>query len=205
ILRLKSYFFRSGKGGIILVFKNRIFNFLKKPQNTILILLTMVLGYLIIFPLISMVFDTFLVHPSEAMRIAGKSVNDLTTYHWKKVFFDGSKSVSLFYKPVWNTILVALSTCAVSITLGGTFAWLVTRTDIKFKGAISTLFMFYFIMPSWTLAMVWLNFFKNSHIGGNKGLFTVLTGIETADWFAYGFLPIVLVLGVHYAPFAYIL
>lgn len=178
---------------------------MKKPQNTILVLLTMVLGYLIVFPLFSIIFDTFLVHPSEAMRIADKSAGDLTTYHWKKVFFDGQRSIDLFYKPVWNTLLVSLSTCAVAITLGGTFAWLVTRTDIKFKGAISTLFMFSFIMPSWTLAMAWLNFFKNSHIGGTKGLFTVLTGIETADWFAYGFLPIVLVLGIHYAPFAYIL
>jgi iron(III) transport system permease protein len=36
-------------------------------------------------------------------------------------------------------------------------------------------------------------------------LFTALTGIETANWFAYGMLPIIVVQGLHYAPFAYIL
>src|SRR5699024_2991745 len=136
-----------------MVLINKFLNFMKKPQNIILISLTIILGYLLLVPLISIVVDTFIVHPSEVIKIAGKYINDFTTYHWKKVFADGHKSINLFYKPLWNTILVALSTCAVSITLGGAFAWLVTRTDIRFKNFISTLFMFSFIMPSWTLAM----------------------------------------------------
>ena len=37
------------------------------------------------------------------------------------------------------------------------------------------------------------------------GIFTAATGIETANWFAYGAFPIILVTGLHYAPFAYIL
>lgn len=35
--------------------------------------------------------------------------------------------------------------------------------------------------------------------------FTAITGIQTPNWFAYGPFPIVVVLGLHYAPFAYIL
>jgi iron(III) transport system permease protein len=66
-------------------------------------------------------------------------------------------------------------------------------------------FIFPYIMPSWTLAMAWRNFFRNRLIGGAQGLFTALTGIETADWFAYGIFPIIIVQGLHYAPFAYIL
>ena len=96
-------------------------------------------------------------------------------------------------------------TVVIALGFGGIFAWLVTRTDIKYKKVISALFMLPYIMPSWTLAMAWLNFFKNQHVGGAPGLFTAITGIETADWFAYGFLPITIVLGIHYAPFAYIL
>lgn len=184
---------------------NKLKFFIRKPENMILVSLIVILGYLIVVPLISIVLDTFLVHPSEVMRIKGSSAGDYTTYHWLKIFADGQQSVNIFYKPLLNTVLVALVTCAISITLGGLFAWLVTRTDIKYKSIISTLFMFSFIMPSWTLAMAWINFFKNSHVGGSTGLFTLLTGVETANWFAYGFVPIVLVLGVHYAPFAYIL
>lgn len=184
-------------------FKNNLFNFIKKPQNIILISITIILGYLIVVPLISVIIDTFIVHPSEALRV-GKAANEFTGYHWMKMFADGERSMNLFYKPVLNSIGIGLLTCIVSVALGGSFAWLVTRTDIKFKGMISTLFMFPFIMPSWTLALVWLNFFKNSYIGGSTGLFTAVTGVETANWFAYGFFPIVIVLGIHYAPFAYI-
>ena len=138
------------------------------------------------------------------MRVKGSKVGDFTLYHWMKVMFS-SASRKIFYEPFLNTMVVALGTCFISILLGGLVAWLVTRTNIKFKGIISTLFIFPYIMPSWTLAMAWLNFFKNSRVGGSPGFFTALTGIETANWFAYGPFPIIMVLGMHYAPFAYIL
>ena len=92
-----------------------------------------------------------------------------------------------------------------AILLGGSFAWIITRTNVKAKGFISTVFVFPYIMPSWTLAMAWLNFFKNSRVGGAPGLFSVVTGLEPPNWFSYGLFPIVLVQGLHYAPFAYIL
>jgi ABC-type sulfate transport system permease component len=92
-----------------------------------------------------------------------------------------------------------------AISLGGILAWLVTRSDLRWKAFISVVFIFPYILPSWTLAMAWLNFFRNPLVGGAPGLFTALTGIETADWFAYGMLPIIVVQGLHYMPFAYIL
>lgn len=185
-------------------YHNRLKSFFKKPHNVILVSLTVILVYLTIIPLVTIILDTFTVHQSELMRVKGARVGDFTLYHWTKVFFS-SASRKIFYEPFLNTILVAFGTCLVSITLGGTVAWLVTRTNLKFKGAISTFFIFPYIMPSWTLAMAWLNFFKNSRVGGAPGLFTAVTGIETANWFAYGSFPIIIVLGLHYAPFAYIL
>ena len=183
---------------------NRIKTYFSKPEHLILVLLIIILSYLIILPLISIVVDTFTVHSSERMRIRGSEEGDLTTYHWNSVFA-GKYSYSIFYQPLLNTILVSLVSCAIAISLGGLMAWLVTRTNLRFRKVISTMIILPYIMPSWTLAMAWLNFFKNSRIGGAQGLFTALTGIETADWFAYGFFPIVIVLGLHYAPFAYIL
>lgn len=47
--------------------------------------------------------------------------------------------------------------------------------------------------------------FRNPLVGGVPGIFTALTGIVTPNWFAYGFFPISVVQGLHYAPFAYIL
>lgn len=185
-------------------YRNRFTAFIKKPQNVILVTLACILTYLTIVPMITIILDTFTVHQSELMRVKGARVGDFTLYHWTKVLFS-SASQKVFYEPFFNTIVVAFGTCFVAITLGGSVAWLITRTDIKFKSLISTLFIFPYIMPSWTLAMAWLNFFKNSLVGGAPGLFTAITGIETPNWFAYGPFPIIIVLGLHYAPFAYIL
>ncbi|NLC55009.1 MAG: iron ABC transporter permease [Erysipelothrix sp.] len=185
--------------------KNSLKAYFSKPQNVILVMLLAVLSFLTMFPLLSLIKDTVTVHPSELMSIPGSSVGDLTSFHWKKVFFDGENSKIMFYKPLWNTIKISIGSSFLAITLGGSVAWLITRSNLKFKSLISTLFVLPYIMPSWTLAMAWLNFFRNSHIGGAPGLFTALTGIATPNWFAYGPFPIVMVLGLHYAPFAYIL
>ncbi len=185
-------------------YQNRLKTFFKKPHNVILVSLTVILVYLTVIPLITIILDTFTVHQSELMRVKGARVGDLTLYHWTKVLLS-SASKKIFYEPFFNTVLVSFGTCLVAILLGGFVAWLVTRTNIRFKGTISTLFIFPYIMPSWTLAMAWLNFFKNSRVGGAPGLFTALTGVATSNWFAYGPLPIIIVLGLHYAPFAYIL
>ena len=154
--------------------------------------------------MVTIILDTFTVHQAELMRVKGAKVGDFTLYHWAKVLFSAS-SRKVFYEPFLNTMVVSFGTCFIAIILGGLVAWLVTRTNIRFKSLISTLFIFPYIMPSWTLAMAWLNFFKNSRIGGAPGIFTALTGIETPNWFAYGPFPIIVVLGLHYAPFAYIL
>lgn len=182
---------------------HRTKSFLRKPENVILLCLLIILTYLILLPLFSIVGDTFKVHSSELMRIKGAETGDFTSYHWKSIFI-GKYSKNIFYKPLVNTVLVAFTTCFIAIFLGGIFAWLVTRTDIQFKKTISSLLILPYIMPSWTLAMAWLNFFKNKHVGA-PGLFTAFTGIQTPDWFAYGFFPITIVLGLHYAPFAFIL
>lgn len=184
---------------------NRLKVFFKKPQHVILVVLALVLTYLTVLPLLSMIRDTMTVHTAELMRIPNSEVGDLTSYHWKKVLLDGENSSKIFYEPLFNTVVTSLGTCAVAIVLGGTFAWLVTRTNLRYKSLVSTLFVLPYIMPSWTLAMAWINFFKNDLVGGTTGLFTALTGIATANWFAYGAFPIVICQGLHYAPFAYIL
>lgn len=183
---------------------NSFKSFIRKPHNIILVVLFVVLGYLTLVPLLTIVMDTITVHSSEA-RFVKQETGTLTLYHWKKMFASGITSQKTFYEPFANTMVVAFLSCVMAIMVGGFFAWTVTRTNIRAKGFISTVFVFPYIMPAWTLAMAWLNFFRNSRIGGAPGLFTVLTGIETANWFAYGLFPIVIVQGLHYAPFAYIL
>ena len=61
-------------------------------------------------------------------------------------------------------------------------------------------------MPQWTLAMVWRNAFNSNAVtGGADGLLASLFGIHVPLWWCQGLFPSALVLGLHYAPFAYIL
>lgn len=183
---------------------NKVKGFFKKPHNIILVFFLVTLAYLVAVPLASIVRDTMVVHDSELMRIKGSSVGDFTLYHWQKVLFDEG-SVNIFYRPLLNSLVCSVGPCFVAILIGGGFAWLVTRSNMRWKKLMTSLFMFPYIMPSWTLALAWMNLFKNSKVGGAQGIFTAITGLQTPNWFAYGALPIVVVTGMHYAPFAYIL
>lgn len=181
----------------------RFYKFIKKPYNVILTVLLIVLGYLTLFPMLTMIKDTFTVHVSESMRLK-QAAGTFTLNHWIKVLFDPS-SLSVFYKPFLNSLVTSLGACLVALVFGGVFSWLITRTNIRWKKVLSSLFIFPYIMPSWTLALAWYNVFKNSVVGGVPGTFQALTGIEPPNWFAYGAFPIALVTGLHYAPFAYIM
>lgn len=181
----------------------RLKNFLKKPQNIILLIMTVCLGYLTLFPMLDMIIDTVKVHPAEAMRL-GKANGDLTMNHWYKVLIDSS-SLSIFWKPLLNSLVTSLGACLVALVFGGAFAWFITRTNIRWKKVLSSLFIFPYIMPSWTIALAWLNIFKNPLVGGTTGMFTAITGITLPNWFCYGAFPIAFVTGLHYSPFAYIM
>jgi iron(III) transport system permease protein len=180
-------------------------SFCRKPHNIILAALAVALTVFTLMPLLSLIRDTVLVHSSEVMSIRGSLIGDWTAFHWRKIFADGTASLNIFYRPFWNTIVTSLLSCLVALSLGGSVAWLITRSDIRCKAFLSVTFIFPYIMPSWTLAMAWRNFFRNRLIGGAQGLWAALTGMETPDWFAYGAFPIIIVQGLHYAPFAYIL
>lgn len=187
----------------------KILRYLKKPENIITLILIAALFFLTLMPLITMIEDTFTVHTSEIRRIRSVEnieVNegDFTLNHWKTVFTD-KNSYKSFYEPLLNSIICSLGACFFSLSIGGLFAWFITRTNLRWKSTLSTLFLFPYIMPAWTLALAWQNLFKNSLVGGTAGIFTALTGIEVPNWFAYGQFPIALVQGLHYAPFAYIL
>lgn len=182
---------------------NQIKTFFSKPYNVLLILFLIVLTYLVVFPLFSIIKDTFIVHTSEKTRV-GQAVGTFTNYHWIRAFIS-NYSPSLLYEPLAHSLFCSVLSCVAAVLFGGGFAWLVTRSDMKWKKVLTKLFIFPYIMPSWTLALAWRNFFKNAVIGGAPGIFTALTGISTPDWFAYGAFPIIIVTGLHYSPFAYIL
>ena len=115
-------------------------------------------------------------------------------------------STVYFWKPLLNSILMSILASVIAIVYGGIVAFFITRTNMKGKKIISSIFVFPYIMPSWTLATFWQNFWQNPNIGtGRGGMLYNITGLCVPEGFVYGLVPCAVVLGLHYAPFAYIL
>lgn len=77
---------------------------------------------------------------------------------------------------------------------------------MKFRKYLSSIFIFPYIMPQWTLAVVWQNLFNSNLITGtSNGLLASVFNITMPIWWCKGLFPSAVVLGLHYAPFAYIL
>ena len=187
----------------------RLRAFFGKPANVILIAFCVVLTVLTLYPLILLFVETITIHAGKEARGAKLAAGDFSLYSLAKIFAEPKNAYSklTFYEPLLNTLAVALTASLIAIVFGGMVAWLITRTNLKYKKFISTVFVFPYIMPAWTLATFWQTFFKNVNVGAgtSNGIMAAVFGIYMPEWFVYGYFPISLVLGLHYAPFAYIL
>ncbi|MBQ8159226.1 MAG: iron ABC transporter permease [Clostridia bacterium] len=187
----------------------RVRAWFSKPANVILLLFLVALTVLTLYPLLSMLTETVTIHTGREARAAQLSAGSIAMYHFQRLFATSENDYSWiqFYQPFLNTLLVSVAASVIAILFGGIVAFLVTRTDLKYKKFISGVFTFPYIMPSWTLALFWETFFKNVNIGlkTSNGIMASVFGIYMPEWFVYGAFPIALVLGLHYAPFAYIL
>ncbi len=184
---------------------NQIKTYFSKPQNIILLLFGIVLTFTTVAPIIAIVKDTFQIHPGTIDAHLTGRASGYTIVNYVDLFTSRLAKTNL-WRPLANTLLLAVFTCAISILFGGTFAFLVTRTNLKFKQYLSSIFIFPYIMPQWTLAVVWQNVFNSNQVTGtSNGLLASLCGIYAPKWWCQGLFPSAVVLGLHYAPFAYIL
>ena len=185
--------------------RNRIKTFLSKPHNVILLLMGIVLTITTVAPIVAIVEDTFKIHPGTIDAYLTGRAEGYTLINYIDLF-TSKLAVTNLWTPLLNTLLLAVGTCVVSILFGGLFAFLVTRTDMAWRKYLSAIFIFPYIMPQWTLAVVWQHLFNSNAVTGTaNGLLAATLGIQMPAWWCLGLFPSVVVLGLHYAPFAYIL
>ena len=187
------------------IIANKIRTFFSKPQNVILLLFGIVLTFTTVAPVVAIVKDTFAIHPGTVdAHLSGKSEGYSAANYLD--LFTSRQAASNLWKPMGNTLLLSVLACVISILYGGIFAFLVTRTNLRFKKYLSSIFIFPYIMPQWTLAVVWQNLFNSNRVTGTAdGLLASLLGFYAPKWLCQGMIPSAIVLGLHYAPFAYIL
>lgn len=187
------------------VYFNKLKTFLSKPQNVILLIFGILLTITTLSPIIAIVRDTFVIHPGTIDSFLTGKNSGYTFINYIDLFTSKLAKTNLI-NPLVNTFLLAVLSCLISVLYGGLFAFLVTRTNLKYRKYLSSIFIFPYIMPQWTLAVVWQNLFNSNAVTGTSdGLIASLFGINMPGWFATGLFPSAIVLGLHYAPFAYIL
>ena len=187
------------------IFKNKLKTWFSQPQNIILLLFGIVLTFSTVAPIVAIVKDTFQIHPGTIDQHLTGRVDGYTIVNYTDLFTSRLAKANL-WTPLLNTIILSVLTCVISILFGGLFAFLVTRTNMKFKSYLSSIFIFPYIMPQWTLAVVWQHmFYSNKVTGTADGLLAAIFHIYFPNWWCQGAFPSAMVLGLHYAPFAYIL
>ncbi len=162
------------------------------------------LGFLVLVPLIEIIRDAFSFQSYDLAYRPDGEVGAFTLFHIERVFF-GPISKALFLRPLLNSLSMGVAVTAIGVSIGSLLAWLMVRTNVRFKGALGAMIVIPYMMPSWVMALAWLSLFKNDRIGGAEGLVTNFFGVRPPDWVSYGFFPIVITLSLHYFAYAYLL
>ena len=144
---------------------NKVKTFFSKPHNVILLLLGIVLTFTTVAPIVAIVQDTFKIHAGTIDAHLTGQASGYTTVNYIDLFTSRMAKTNL-WTPLLNTVLLAVGTCIVSILYGGLFAFLITRTDLAWRKYLSSIFIFPYIMPQWTLAVVWQNLFNSNAVTG---------------------------------------
>ena len=187
------------------IFFNKLRDLLQKPQNVILLIFGIVLSFSTIAPVVTILADTVSVHSGTIDQHLSGKASGFTLVNWIDLFTSSLAQKNLWH-PLANSMILAVFSCAGAIIVGGVFAFLITRTNMKCKRYLSAIFIFPYIMPQWTLALVWRNMFRNTQaVGGADGLLASLFHIYMPAWWIEGMFPSIIVLALHYSAFAYIL
>ncbi len=120
---------------------------------------------------------------------------------WSDVLF-GRLSTNLFYKPLNNTLLIGVVVSLSCVFLGGFLAWLVVMTNVPFRRSIGLMATLPFMIPSFAAALAWGSLFRNDRIGGQVGWLQGI-GLDIPDWLAWGMVPTLIVLTLHYFSLAF--
>jgi iron(III) transport system permease protein len=175
---------------------------LREPTTLIGVLTALLFTYLIVVPIISILLDAVRVQFGHERRLS-KDVGDLTLYYLDRALFS-PVSADLFWRPLFNTLSVAVGAISLSLLIGTVLAWLVSRTDMFGRRWFATALIVPYMLPAWTFALAWTTLFKNRTVGGQPGWLEAV-GLTPPDWLAYGRFPITIILALHYTPFVILL
>ena len=182
----------------------QVYRLKNRPELVIGVLALGFLSFVVLVPLLQIIQDALTFQSYDLAYEPDGVVGSFTLFHLDRVF-NQPISAALFYKPLLNSLIMGFAVTVIALIVGFSLAWLMVRTNVHFKGVFGAMLVFPYMMPSWVMAIAWLSLFKNDRIGGSEGLLTYMTGVQAPDWVAYGIVPIVITLAMHYYAYAYLL
>jgi iron(III) transport system permease protein len=120
---------------------------------------------------------------------------------WSDVLV-GRLAPNLFWWPLLNTMVIGVIAGLACVLIGGFLAWAVVMTNIPFRRTIGVMATLPFMIPSFATALAWGGLFKNDRLGGDVGFLQGL-GLQVPDWLAWGMVPTLVVLILHYFSLAF--
>ena len=174
----------------------------REPTAIIGALMVVLFAYLIIVPIVTLLHDAVEVQFGDARR-ANAEIGAWTMYYLRRTLASPIAQI-LFWEPLSHTLTVAVGVIVISLSIGVPLAWLLSRSDMFGRRWLATALIVPYMLPSWTFALAWRTLFRNRTVGGQQGWFESL-GFTPPDWLAYGPVPIIVILALHYAPFVILL
>ncbi len=107
------------------------------------------------------------------------------------------------YKALINSLILASGVTVTGTIVGTFFAWLVTRTDLPYKGAMRVLFLVPFMLPSFIGALAW-KMLLSPRAGYINRFFTETLGFSEPVFNIYSYHGIILVETMYLFPFVFI-
>ncbi len=107
------------------------------------------------------------------------------------------------YRALINSLILASGVTVTGTIVGTFFAWLVTRTDLPYKGAMKVLFLVPFMLPSFIGALAW-KMLLSPRSGYINRFFMETLGFPDAIFNIYSYHGIILVETMYLFPFVFI-
>ncbi|MDG2198487.1 MAG: iron ABC transporter permease [SAR324 cluster bacterium] len=180
------------------------YKLINRPHLVLGSVCLLILGFLVLTPLLEIIRDSLSVQSYDIAYLPEAKIGEFTLFHYDRVFV-GPLSKALLINPLLNSIAIGVCVTLIGVSIGTLLAWLIVKTNIRYKSFFGALAVVPYMMPSWVLALAWLSLFKNDRIGGAEGMFTYFFGIQPPNWISYGFFPIVICLSLHYYAYGYLL
>ncbi len=166
------------------------------PQFLISISLLAVLVYLVLVPLVQLIWRTVTWGEGDRRFSPAAVEGEITGFHWTEAF-TGPSSNAMLFEPLANSLFTGLFAAVFALLLGGILAWLVTRTDMPGTNWLRSILIVPYVVPSFAIALAWETLFKSPRVGGLPGLYESVLAVGPPEWLSYGPAPIIITMTIH--------